>query len=224
MKHFILCLLMTSSLGITAQVRIVQKNVKNTALHTVYIGIQNEFTIDIPSDSRLIEISSSIGEVKMMPENTLQLFVNDLNPAGVQFKYTLGKNGQEQGKITDPIHYQIRRVPDVFHFKIGSKTQSGKIKRSEINPNMFIGLDEQNCNIILPIQKFQLTMLHIAPSSYKIDPIEIQIDLKQSNAIDMLHKILKDVKPNSKIFFEDISVTLENGVSRKLDPLSLQVE
>lgn len=224
MKHFMLYLLMTSSLGITAQVRIVQKNVKNTSLHTVYIGIQNEFTIDIPSDSRLIEISSSVGEVKMTPGNTLQLTVHDLKPARVQFKYTLGKNGQEQAEITDSIQYQIRRVPDVFHLKVGSKTQSGKIKRSEINPNMFIGLDEQNCNIILPIQKFQLTMLHIAPSSYKIDPIEIQIDLKQSNSMDLLHKILKDVKPNSKVFFEDISVTLQDGTTRKLEPLSLQVE
>ena len=224
MKHFILYLLMTSSFGLTAQVRIVQKNVKNTALHTVYIGIQNEFTIDIPSDSRLIEISSSVGEVKMTPGNTLQLTVHDLNPAGVQFKYTLGKNGQEQAEITDAIHYQIRRVPDVFHLKVGSITQSGKIKRSEITPSMFIGLDEALCNVILPIQKFQLTMLHLAPSSYKIDPIEIQIDLKQSNAIDMLYKILKDVKPNSKVFFEDISVILQDGTSRKLEPLTLQVE
>lgn len=94
---------MTSSFGLTAQVRIVQKNVKNTSLHTIYIGIQNEFTIDIPSDSRLIEISSSVGEVKMMPGNTLQLTVHDLNPAGVQFNYTLGKNGQEQAEITDAI-------------------------------------------------------------------------------------------------------------------------
>ncbi len=224
MKTFLLALVLLVSFGVSAQINIQQINVKNAAMQMVYVGIENDFSIKIPSDVRLIKISSTVGEVKMTKDNTLKLMVKDINTAGVQFKYILGKNGVEQAEVTDPIVYKIKRVPDVFRLKVGTITQSGKIGLKEIKENMFIGLDDQILNIPLPLEKISLKVLHLPSNTTKQDPEELNITLNETNSTIALNQLLKKVKSGSKLFFEEIVVTLNDGTSRKIDPLSLLVE
>ncbi len=224
MKTYFILLMLFVSLHTSAQINIQQLQVKNPDMHTVYIGIENEFSIHIPSDVRLIKLSSTLGDVKMTHGTSFILNVSDVNMNGVQFKYILGKNGEEQAEVTDPIVYKIKRVPDVFHLKVGSISQSGKIGLKEIKEDMYIGLDDQNLNVKVPIENIKFSLFHLPSSKTTKDPEELSVLLNGTNSNLALQNILKKVKSGSKLYFEDVVVTLKDGTSRNMASLSLLVE
>jgi len=69
-----------------------------------------------------------------------------------------------------------------------------------------------------------LNVLHLPSNTTKQDPEELNITLNETNSTIALNQLLKKVKSGSKLFFEEIVVTLNDGTSLKIDPLSLLVE
>jgi restriction endonuclease Mrr len=67
-------------------------------------------------------------------------------------------------------------------------------------------------------------VLHLPSNTTKQDPEELNITLNETNSTIALNQLLKKVKSGSKLFFEEIVVTLNDGTSLKIDPLSLLVE
>lgn len=220
MKALISFFFLLTVQGSFAQVKFEQLNVKNKNAHIVYTGTVNTFSINLPKEISVKEITSSVGDVKPIDKHTFMLYVQQFTEAPVELKYTKIKNGVSIEEIY-PVKFIVKQLPDYFRFRLGDYVESGKASLSKIQKNGAVALNDAGFNIDL---KNIFIIFNVKRISSKGHTTELS-NLYNNKKSDMLafKRLILSLKRGDKLMFENIKAAMDNGNSRNMESLTLEI-
>ncbi len=187
-----------------------------TKMNVFYIGVQNPVSISVPGiANELIRPSISTGSIKSDPESPGNWLVEV--PTGAR-RATISAVATYQGQTMDmgSAEFRVKRVPDPVA-EIAGMIQ-GKIEKNTLLA----------ANAIIPELKDFEFELYFVVTSYKVITI-IGGDLVQKNVRgnrfnNEVINIIRNARRDQRFSFENIQATSEDGTTRVLNPINLEIK
>jgi hypothetical protein len=221
MKGIFSFLLLLSVFAGFAQVKFEQNNVKNKNAHVVYTGTVNSFSIILPKEVSVKNITPSVGNLRTMDDHTFVLYVQEFTDAAVELKYTQIKNGVESEEVY-PVKFTVKQLPDYFHIRVGEYAESGKASLGKIQKNYVIALNDAGVNIDLKniFITFDITKI---PAGGDATALKGLASNKKED-LTAFKRMILSLKKGDRLLFENIRAAMENGISRTMDNLMLEIQ
>jgi len=197
--------------SIDYQVAAPSTTISATAMNVFYIGVPNPVDISasgVPKDK--ISASVSGGSISKAKDGWV---VNVKTPgkAVVSVSAEIDGNRQKMGSM----EFRVKRIPTPIA-EIGGKS-SGAIPRGKL---------AGTSGIIAQMENFEFDV-RVVVSSFKFvytqaNGLSKEIPVKGPKFSDQVRGILRQIKPGSRVTFEDIKATMPDGEQRKLGSIVLK--
>jgi RNase H-fold protein (predicted Holliday junction resolvase) len=155
----------------------------------------------------------------MNSDGSFSLYVHDVTNEPVEIKYTQSRNGIES-ELTYGTKYVIKRVPELFQLKIGQQTKGGKVPLAQMQQQHAVNINAEDFNRDVKNIKISFTLLFVSAGA---DPVEMQYVSDSSESVKFYEKLMKTLKRGDKLFFEQVKMTDESGVSREAENMNFLV-
>jgi hypothetical protein len=114
----------------------------------------------------------------------------------------------------------VKRVPELFQLKIGQQTKGGKVPLAQMQQNHAVNINAEDFNRDVKNIKISFTLLFVSAGA---DPVEMQYVSDSPESAKFYEKQMKALKTGDKLFFEQIKMTDESGVSREAENLNFLI-
>jgi hypothetical protein len=217
MKNLLSIICIVLSVHATAQVKFNLQGSKDKNSNIVYIGIPNQFKISTPQEISVTKITPSQGIIRMNSDGSFSLYIQELTDDPIELKYLQTKNGVES-EITYATHFTVKRVPDIYQLKIGNITKGGKISLKQIQKNYAVSFNDAGFDKEIKNMKIKFALLH---STQGKDPVALNYSSDAPEIIKQYNTIMKTLKAGDKLYFEQVQMTDDSGVTRNAETMNI---
>jgi gliding motility-associated protein GldM len=184
------------------------------AMNVVYQGLDNPISVSVPGiPNEKLSVSASNATLIPTGSGKYKVKVNGGSNVAVNV-LAMMDNGEKRNMGT--ISLRIKRIPKPSA-QYGSLKESGTMSKSEASVQTGLSAYYENFdfNIIPKVKSFRMSVL--APTGF--------IDLNSNSNMltpEMLN-LIKQMRKNQKIMFEDIRAVGPDGIEVKLPPLTVKL-
>jgi gliding motility-associated protein GldM len=184
-------------------------------MNVVYLGLENPISVSVPGiPNERLSVVATNATLKANGNGKYILNVKNGPKVDVSVMATM-ENGEKRNMGT--MTFRVKRVPKPLA-KVGNVTGEGIMTKGELmkEKGVFAFFDNFDFNVICKVTSFEMI--------YPAQGLQLSIKGNGNRITDEMSAVLKNLKKNDKVRFEQIKSVDPTGAPISLNPLTIKIQ